>query len=67
MINHSAHPPLFKGGITIFKVLKKGGDRDFFSERGGSQEGGGLRNKGGMVFILVSMIQNQKFSPVAGL
>ena len=33
---HSGNPPLFGGrGVIIFKGLKKGKDRDFFSERGG--------------------------------
>ena len=35
-------PPLFKGGITIFKGLKKGGIAIF------SQKGGGDSKKGGI-------------------
>ena len=60
-------PPLFKGGDHNFQGLEEGGGIAIFSQKGGDSKKGGLRNKGGMVFILVSMIQNQKFSPAAGL
>ena len=43
-------PPLFKGGLAIFKMTKKGGMKNFLV-KGGEGKKGGLTEKGGCLKI----------------
>ena len=60
-------PPSKRGGIAIFKNVKKGGDGEFFLKRGGMAKRGGCLRRGGMANFFCYASKNRKIFACGGL